>query len=184
MEKFKELVHLVIHQCKNDPKKLGTIRLNKILWFSDVHAYMETGASITGTQYVRRKHGPVPAHILQVLDELKEEGRIEVAKPVAPYEPWIFKSLREADKSAFSDHEQSMVAYLTKTICDDHSANSISELTHDDIWQTAEEGEVIPLSTMLVRLRGDFRSEIQTWASEVVGQLMDAGSVHATVEQT
>lgn len=170
MEKFKELVHLVIHKC-DDPHKLGAIRLNKILWFSDVAAYLSTGASITGTQYVRRDRGPVPAHILKTLKELEAEDRISIIEPSAPYEPREYHSLQDADESMFSEIEMGVVNHLTKDICENHSANSISELTHDDIWKAAEEGEEIPLEAMLVNQRGDFRSQVQEWASEVVNKL-------------
>ncbi len=46
-DKFRALVHYFIEQSQDEPNKLGTIRLNKALWFTDVFYYLATGKQMT-----------------------------------------------------------------------------------------------------------------------------------------
>jgi hypothetical protein len=86
-EKFKALVHFIIHECSGHPGKLSAIRLNKTLWYADVAAFRNYGASITGETYVKRKMGPVPSHILSTIEELKSEGKLHVREPEPEKKP-------------------------------------------------------------------------------------------------
>ena len=167
MDKFKALAHLVI-QASSDPEKLGAVRLNKILWFADTAAYRITRNSISGAKYVRRKNGPVPAQILVSIRELKNEGKISVEEPKYPHKPRLFKSLQPANDSLFSQWEQDFVKDLTELICSNYSAYEISELSHDDVWEAASDGEEIPLTATLIKESGDFPATIRQWASRVV----------------
>lgn len=59
-EKLQALAHHIIAECAHAPERLGAIRLNKAIWFSDVIMYQTTGESITGETYVKRAR-PCPA---------------------------------------------------------------------------------------------------------------------------
>jgi uncharacterized phage-associated protein len=74
-EKFKALVHYVCDKAE-DPSVLGSVKLNKVLWYSDSICYMVSGESITGETYVKRQHGPVPRHVVKAVNELVSEGKI------------------------------------------------------------------------------------------------------------
>lgn len=67
--KLKALVHYVC--WKNDPADLGAIKLNKVLWVSDLWAYVERGAPITGEHYVKRQFGPVSPSVPGLVRELE-----------------------------------------------------------------------------------------------------------------
>ena len=54
-EKFKALVHFIVHECQENPSKLGAIRLNKALWYTDVVSFRASGASVTNESYVKRQ---------------------------------------------------------------------------------------------------------------------------------
>jgi hypothetical protein len=58
-DRFKMLVHYACASV-DDPSKLGAVKLNKIVWFSDVFAFQELGDSITGATYIKEKFGPIP----------------------------------------------------------------------------------------------------------------------------
>lgn len=167
MDKFKALVHLIIQDCK-DPKNLGATRLNKILWFSDVEAYRLTGNSITGAKYLRRKKGPVPAHILRSLEELKSEGKIQLDEPEFRYDPRLFTSLKNSDDGVFSKNECDLVKIISDHICHNFTADGISEASHDDIWDAAGDGEEIPLEATLISNGGNYPAAVTNWADSVV----------------
>ena len=77
-DRFKELVHYVCHHC-DDTRKMGAIKLNKILWCADTYAYRLYGRTISGeTAYIKRQHGPVPKRIVATLKDLEQEGLIKI----------------------------------------------------------------------------------------------------------
>ncbi len=176
-KKFKELVHFIVHSCKDNPKILGAIRLNKTLWFADVYAYKTTGDSITGTKYIRRERGPVPAHILRTLKQLEQEGKIEISEPKYQFEPWEYKSLDAPKTNHLSDDEKNMTKSVLDSICG-LKASDISEVSHDIIWEAAEDGEEIPLYATLASQKGEITNEVRNWAAKIISN-MPAESVRA-----
>jgi uncharacterized phage-associated protein len=46
---------------KTDPKKLGILKLNKLLYYIDFGHYKKYGRPILGDVYIRMDHGPVPS---------------------------------------------------------------------------------------------------------------------------
>ena len=56
-EKLKELILHVSKKARL--RDLGSIKLNKVLWFSDITAYLHLGEPITGETYLKRQFGPV-----------------------------------------------------------------------------------------------------------------------------
>jgi hypothetical protein len=168
-EKFKAMVHYIVASC-GEPQQLGATRLNKICWYADTLAYRFNGKSITGERYVKRKHGPVPKTILATIRELEQEEKIHVRdhQLYASRKMRMFVALEDADSSAFSGAELQIINYVVHHICKDHTALSISELSHDVIWDAANEGEEIPMSATLVAESGILREEIAEWANSVM----------------
>lgn len=165
-KKFKDCVHYI---CAHGRASLGAIKLNKILWFLDASAYIETGRSVTGSKYVRRKNGPVPKRILRALEELEAEGKIAIGESqVGPYKKKDFVSLTDPDTSRITKEEMEMMNFLICDICDNHTANSISDATHDIIWEAAMEGEEIPLEATLASLVGEITEAHIAWADEAI----------------
>ena len=130
-DKFKALLHYVVWQA-GDKEGFGAVKLYKVLWFSDAREYQLRGELITGETYVREKYGPMPRHGLSVIDELKREGAINVATDDY-YGKTIrhFHSLRLPDKLSLNDDQRNTVDYWIKHIADVHTAQSISDQSHD-----------------------------------------------------
>ena len=149
INKFKEMIHYICHQCKN-PQMLGAVKLNKVAWFSDVISFQETGNAISSARYVKQKFGPVPKQILPVLRELQDEGRLRIDE-VEYYgnTKRQYVSLSDPDVSIFSETELKTLDSVIDAVCNGHTASTISDLTHDDIWKIAEIGEEIPLHAIL-----------------------------------
>lgn len=168
-EKLKTAVHYVSAKATN-PSVLGSIKLNKVLWYSDTIHYMVHGNPITGEQYIKRQYGPVPRHILKVVDELVAEKRIARGKTdyfgfmkteyIALEDPNI-EGLLTADEIALIDQ-------AFEHVCLNHTAKSVSEETHGMIWQAAEMGEVIPYSAVLVSDLGEVDEGDIAWAKSVL----------------
>lgn len=166
-EKFKALVHFIVHECREHPHRLGAIRLNKTLWYTDVVSYKTNGIPVTGETYVKRKNGPVPAHILATIQELKSEGKLLVQEPEFLYDTRKFISLASPSSESLSDSERELTKSVLDMVCG-FTANGISELTHDVIWDAASEGEEIPLYATLASEVGEVTDEVREWASSVI----------------
>lgn len=166
--KMKAMVHHVI--ANSDPVRLGAIRLNKIMWYADTLAYRSTGASISGETYVKRQFGPVPKNVLNILGELEAENAIVVRD-----QPRFGVVLREffaktpsAPEGALSKDELAILEDVRGVICDEHTAMSISELSHDQVWEAANMGEEIPMAATLAAFPGEMVAQVEHWADRVI----------------
>lgn len=166
-EKFKALAHFIVHECRDDPARLGAIRLNKTMWKADVAAFKATGKAITGDRYVKRGMGPVPKHILATVRELANEGAIAVQEPEFQYDTRRFVALTAPAHEALSDEERSFAQAALAAVCG-MSANAASEETHDIIWEAAAEGEEIPIEATLASKAGEITNDVLAWAESSI----------------
>ena len=167
--KFVNAIHYVCDKAADDPSVLGAVKLNKVLWYSDVLRYMVTGASITGEEYVKRQHGPVPRHVYKAIDELISLGRIVRGKvDHFGFMKTEFHSLVEPDISQFTPEEIAQIDEAFEHVCLKHTATSISEETHGVIWELASMGEVIPYSTVFASVEGEITEADVAWAHRVI----------------
>jgi hypothetical protein len=170
-DKLKTLVHYICHKCPN-PSKLGATKLNKILWFADSIAYKQTGRSISDCEYKKMPRGPVPKSINSVLDELQSSGKLSVEMhKVYSFSQKRFECLSEPeDMSMFSDDDLEFVDQLIAEICNGHTAESISEMSHGIVWNAAGMGEDIPLYAVLAEQEGHLNQDDIKWADNVIRQ--------------
>src|SRR5688572_4293177 len=75
--KLKELILYVSQRCASK-RNFGSVILYKILYFSDNFAYGKLGQPITGAEYMKEKHGPIPRTALPARQELESEGRLAI----------------------------------------------------------------------------------------------------------
>lgn len=174
-EKFKALVHFIVHECRDNPGRLGAVRLNKALWFIDMLTYQRDGVSVSGEKYIKREKGPVPATILATLRELSKEEKILIQEPGHKYDSRKFISLREPENKLLSPDECQIARQATGFVCD-RTANEISDLTHEEVWDAAAEGEEIPLFATLATGKGPVTDKVRKWAEEVVEEIEKAAA--------
>jgi hypothetical protein len=170
-KKLEALAHYICYKCQ-DPTVLGSTKLNKILWYSDVISLKLRGETITGETYVKRQYGPVPRHILDVIKRLEKRGDI-VVRPsdYHGYAKRDFIAMRKPDFSMFSSEEISIVDDVLREVCYNHTATSISLSTHDDIWKLADIGEEIPLETAFASEFGEISEDDVKWAKRKLSKI-------------
>lgn len=163
-EKLKALVHYICYKA-HDPSILGAIKLNKILWHSDILSYRLWNKPITGETYIKRQYGPVSKNILRVVEKLVNEGAI-ITREVDyyGYSKKEYIALAKPNISLFTADEISLVDEIFDYVCKDNTATSISEKTHDDIWKLAIIGEEIPYYTILASKLGEINESDIEWA--------------------
>lgn len=151
-DKLAAAAHLVIARLRAD--QLGATKLNKVLWFADCAHYRRHGRSLTGeSDYVRKDNGPCPQRMEAVLGSLKERGKIaESLQQVVHYARREFTALQEPDLSAFTVEEVDLLLSVALELAP-LSAQGVSDLSHDTLWEEATPGGRIPVAAGAVRAR-------------------------------
>lgn len=152
--KLGELIVYIAAKCEGDAN-FGATKLNKILFFADFSAFAQRGESITGQEYMRLSHGPVPRRLLPVQNRLISAGvcvsasRSHFGRPQKR-----LLATRDADLSEFSGTEIAIVDDIIDQVR--HlSATEISEISHRfDGWKLAADQETIPYETVCLGGRG------------------------------
>ncbi|WP_457653042.1 Panacea domain-containing protein [Rhodocaloribacter sp.] len=175
-DKLKTLVHYVCFKAPN-PRKLGATKLNKILFYAEMEAFLSLGHPITGEVFVKQQFGPVPKHILSVLRELEKERAIAISDASGyhvytgeSYPHRQFFSLTRPTLEAFTGDEISIVDEVVDLVCNRHTAKSISEASHNIVWESAEIGEELPYFTALTHLLGEITAKDVAWARDVIAR--------------
>jgi hypothetical protein len=165
-----DLVHYII--WRSDSSELGATKLNKICWYADLHAYRQTGRTITGAdRYKRLQFGPVPKGIHSVLEALEQEGKIARTEETFFGRPkHMFMALTRPNLSAFTTDEIAIVDAIAEFICRNHTATSISLASDDALWEEAELGDDILVAAGAV-IPGEATAEDIEWARRVVSGL-------------
>lgn len=164
---LKRLVHYVAYRCVEDPGQLGTVKLNKILWYSDLTAYRQRGASITGEKYVKRQHGPAADRVYSVVKQLDDERKVVVRQFGTQQREYL--ALATPDLEGLNPDDLRIVDDWIETVCNKHTAHTISLKSHDAIWELAEIGEEIPYYAMLASELHEVTPEDIDWAKAQAG---------------
>ena len=96
---------------------------------------------------------------------------VERNAPYHGYEQKQFIALTKPDLGKFSADEISLVDSVIDAVCNNHTASSISQLTHDHISEAAEIGEEIPLYAVLASKVGEIDEADIEWGKSVMFQL-------------
>lgn len=165
-DKLRELVLYVCKASEAD-EAFGSIKLNKLLFFSDFLSYLEQGISVTGQEYQKLKNGPAPRAMLPLLNDMQAAQQIAIAQ--RRYFGRVQKrpiALREANLAGFSGQEIALVDSVMRTLRG-HNGMEVSELSHQfSGWELAEEGETIPYSSVLLQ-SAPLTSQERQWAREL-----------------
>ena len=139
--KFKQIVLYIINNINK--KRLGNVKLNKILWFSDLEKCNDDGCSITGETYIKQNYGPVAKHLPSVLRELELVDKAITIERETPDSMILYTPVKKADTRQFQDD----IKYIDEAIEKFRKMKSkdISELTHTALWEKLNNGDIMPV---------------------------------------
>lgn len=167
-DKFDQLVLYICGQVEN-PADLGAVKLHKILWFSDLANFARCGRSIAGDHYIKMPQGPFSTHAEKAIKRLERASLLaERQMPVYNRTQRQFFATGKADLSAFSADEISIVDDMISAIVRNYTASSISEFSHNRIWEIARDREAIPLSTVFSINLADVDEDTLSWAVDAI----------------
>lgn len=134
MEKYE---NVILYLCNS----LGGIirgkkKLAKLLYYVDFdhYEYKESCKSITGDEYQRKQMGPVPLKFEEVLDSLKNKGKIKISEEEnkLPYRPTeVYECLAEVSATIFDSDEKFILDRVVR-IYGELSGKQLENLTHDE----------------------------------------------------
>lgn len=150
--------------------KLGAVKLNKILWFIDTTYFRMHQKSLSGIdEYVKLPKGPVPPDIQKTLESLKNAGDIKIEdKEFYGHQKRHFEIIKTFNGECFSSEEKKLIGDMVLEICNDHTADSISNLSHTVVWNDAQMGKKIPVYACLAENVEEITPEVLAEAWELV----------------
>jgi len=167
MKKYntKKFINCVLFFAKNtDPKKLGVLKLNKLLYYIDFEHYRKYGRSILSDIYIKMEQGPVPSFSYSLFnmafkdnkdDEISKELRDFVELKQHKVRDFNIKAIypkegKDFNESLFSESELEIMQdvaekYATKT------GTEMSRETHkeDTPWSKTQPAQPIDYNLIL-----------------------------------
>ena len=110
-DKFRELLVYIATRSTDDPT-FGSVKLNKVLYYSDFASYRLLGKPITGATYQKLREGPAPRELLECRSDLIASGTATIQ--LRPYFTRMQKTLvispeRVPDTEIFDPGELQLV---------------------------------------------------------------------------
>lgn len=123
-----------------DVRDLGNTKLWKLMYFMDVAALRELGHTITGSDYIKYDHGPVPSRGDREMKLLIRNGAVDTKqRPHGAHTINEILPVAKASDAPFSGDELTIM----KRICHQMgrlSAWKLSEISHQEpAWIYAEQ---------------------------------------------
>ena len=145
-QRFKALMLYLAHENR-DSETFGLTKLSKLLYYCDTRAFVRTGKSITGSEYLKEKRGPLPKYLYEVMREMKAECTVKVeirragvftqvrAVPLIPITEYI-GHFSEVELETIDETDRGMRGM---------TGAQVAEYSHGEIgWQVTPEREPIP----------------------------------------
>ncbi len=148
-EKLRNLILFIGAHTK--VSQLGLTKLYKLIYFSDVLALRDLDHSITGSDYIKYEHGPVPSRGEKSIKQLRKDGCIESKLIDLDNSTQMnrIKSCAMANTKVFTEGELAIV----DRVCSDFgklTASALSELSHKEpAWVAAKMLDKLSPSLML-----------------------------------
>ncbi|MEO7412504.1 MAG: Panacea domain-containing protein [Opitutaceae bacterium] len=118
---------------------LGLTKLWKLIFFVDAKSVRDLGAPLTGSEFIKYAHGPVPSRGEKQLRQLVRDGDVTTTpRAIGGKTLNEVKAARAADLSVFSPEEKDLVDGVCAEL-GRKSAAALSDLSHQEpAWHYAE----------------------------------------------
>ena len=144
--RFRDLMLYLAHRCQ-DAVYFGSTKLCKLLYYSDYTAFGRTGDPITGAEYIRQPHGPMPREFYRQRDGLIEAGLACMEmRVVLQHDEDRLVPLVDAQyfDGKWTVPEQDSIGHAV-SLLKDMTASEASEYSRGEVgWIIAVDGETIP----------------------------------------
>ncbi len=138
VDKLRNLVLAVA--AHPEVKNLGVTKLWKLIYFADVTALRQHGTTITGSEFIKYPHGPVPSRGEKVLRAMQRDGAVSTEqRPIGRFMQTCIEGTALADMDVFSHDERNVIDKVCRELGSE-TAQALSKLSHDEpAWVAASE---------------------------------------------
>ena len=161
-EKLKKAVQYVAFKC--DPRNLGNVRINKILWKSDVFMHMTRGESITGCRYLKHPNGPVIEKYYDLIYDMESEGTLILDHAYMGNYKIQLIDTEEFNNDGLLSPEEMEILDRFIVYCTSKTAQELSEESHDGFYLLTPDRGEIPMGPV----QTDPSEDAFLWAEQVM----------------
>lgn len=143
MEKYKQiLLNCLQYGGDSADGKITKTKLSKLAYLADFAWFYEHLQSMSGLMYRRIEQGPVPDQYFRAIDELFEEGAINIEKKGKAF---MISPIENASTNLMNSQEKILIKKISKK-WKDINTHDIVDFTHKQLpWKICREGEFIPI---------------------------------------
>jgi len=144
LDKYKQIIlNALQFGADSNDNKITKTKLAKLVYLADFTWYYNELQPMSGMSYRRLPRGPVPDIYFRAIDEMVDDGIIEM-EPSGRAFMISMVERGDAPHSKLSDKERQVIEVIG-TAWKDKQTQEIVDFTHDQLpWQICHEGEVIP----------------------------------------
>ena len=145
-EKYKQMILAFLRADADFRGRIPKTKLAKLLYLADFAWFYNNLMSMSGMQYRRIQFGPVPDLYFRAVDELFEDGKINIEKVDEALLVSQAGSTPNVKLNLLSLQESALIAKIAKKWRDKRT-KEIVDFTHEQLpYRIAVEDEIIPYS--------------------------------------
>ena len=145
INKYKQMIFAFLRNSFANGEKIPKTKLAKFLYLADFGWYYDHFESMSGMRYRKIQYGPVPDAYFQVVDELYEDGKlnIEMTKEGAMLISQTKSGERE-EVNLLNNAEKKLIQDISKK-WKDKRTSEIVDFTHNQLpYKLCSDREIIP----------------------------------------
>lgn len=143
-EKYKQMILAFLREGADSRKGVPKTKLAKLLYLADFAWFYERLESMSGMQYRRLRYGPVPDVYFRALEELFENGKINIEKEGEAFMVSPAGSTPKVDLGLISKEESELIHKIAKKWRGKRT-QEIVDFTHNQIpYAICKPDEIIP----------------------------------------
>jgi len=148
IEKYKHMILTYLRMDISRDKRIPKTKLAKMLYLADFAWFYENLESMSGMQYRKMTHGPVPDTFFRAIDELEESGKIVIDRKESGEKNIFLISESDSNKGEKIKTLSSAEVSLMKKIAEkwkDKKTEEIVNFTHNQLpYFLCRDNELIP----------------------------------------
>lgn len=163
----------ILHTCRScTPDRLGAVKMHKVLYFLDMIHYAHFAVPVTGAMYRKRPFGPTCVQLLPMLAEMEASGLIEIREVnFFGRRKKEYIALQNEEAGVLNESELALLDEVVDFVCEQNSAKSISDYSHQMPWEMVEFGEEIPYESALLLIPSPVSPKAFDAASEGLNKI-------------
>lgn len=148
LNKYKHMILTYLRLNLSEDGKVPKTKLAKMLYLADFAWFYDHLESMSGMQYRKITFGPVPDTFFRAIDELEQEGKIDIERKVDDERTMYLIKESESNQNekiqTLSKEEQSLMKKIAKKWKDKKTADIVN-FTHNQLpYFLCRDNEIIP----------------------------------------